>query len=432
MADDNNGTNEEKELREKLEGLIDAKSRSRANREAFSNCFVKLASIRGVDDVVVGYLYEGFDIAGAEPFHRFAKEAGDEDAYNKLFSSQRSAFNKDGETFRVYLNILALELVSPTGSDAIDNIVSRLSGAKPSRRKGVSQADIKKLLLVPIGNDGISEEARVQAGSARSLYRLLKDPLESCQEGRGGKASKANEAKSLIEWLEDQAATTDEVGAASPEDQSDNKSGSGEDDQLRVAPSEPAADRALATDNQRQASTSRKQSSPERKTKAASLNKNELSMDSVIGFLSEYQKEHNSQTKLVERLRSENIEAQSKIADLESSLRRAKQETEDVKELRASLSENYRALQQDYSRLREKDDKLVEELSAAKDMLSMINERDAHEADSSMRSLARELQFDYRNYLDALEIPMDSGLGEVMRDLLGSVFSVIKSHGIDL
>ena len=65
-------------------------------------------------------------------------------------------------------------------------------------------------------------------------------------------------------------------------------------------------------------------------------------------------------------------------------------------------------------------------------MLDTTAERDKHKEDAATKRMAQKLSIEYRDFLDALDEPMDVELGEMLRDQLRTVFDILKSFGVNL
>ena len=65
-----------------------------------------------------------------------------------------------------------------------------------------------------------------------------------------------------------------------------------------------------------------------------------------------------------------------------------------------------------------------------------INDEQVQYSEDSMNSLlgdlARSLKFEYDDYAETINVPMNEMLGEIYRDKVGKIFNILKQNGIDM
>ena len=75
-------------------------------------------------------------------------------------------------------------------------------------------------------------------------------------------------------------------------------------------------------------------------------------------------------------------------------------------------------------------DQLERELQERRKMNEALSRDRAKQSDEAFNRLASKLRIEYRDFIDALDIPMDSNLGENMREQLKNVFGILIKAGI--
>ena len=72
------------------------------------------------------------------------------------------------------------------------------------------------------------------------------------------------------------------------------------------------------------------------------------------------------------------------------------------------------------------------ELQERMKMMEALSRDRAKQSDEAIHRLSSKLKVEYRDFMDAIDIPMDSDLGENMREQLKNVFSVLIKAGITM
>lgn len=457
------------EAKKAVEGLLGSERRRYTDpeRQLFISAWLTIVKTEGINPTVVGFLYKGFDIAGAEPLYCYALSAEGEGTYKKFFLS-RGAFDDKAGTLKIALSLLSYELGKPTTQDSLDFVARRLCDAAMSLGKR-AQASIKSnvtaLLIRPLAKSGISGEAHIESTKASSLDNYLRPGLEAAISRKGAKADVIRAASELIDWLGKQkvemadeqpeapASVVAETKGAAPNPPEDNAPNSPAEKPAQSPASQEPAPTVVTADNKssaRTASRSSRSDKPEEPTKSGNPPKparksskkptkgkegnegGDLDMATVIAFLSKLQKDHDELEGQLGSVRSEKIEMSGKIIELEQRLRAAQREIDSLKDHRSTLSGNYSALQQQCEALKAENQSLRSELDDANEMIAMMDEGSSHEADAALASLGRELGYDYRKYLAAAAQPMTAELGNIVLGQLRTVFGILERHGIDL
>ena len=377
-----------KELRRTIDRNKDRKRLAESSVESFIGDWVTVANEIGINGETVDLLYDGFKFAAAAPIHRFALKSKSEGAYARLFSEKRSMDNAGGEAVALGLNLLALEIREPSVAGALDTIAEKLPqlAAKGSKQSvSVIKRSLENLLIAPLSTVRFGAIARI--GNARRLYLLLKNPLEGFIDDPNKKSGSVNTAKALLGWLAANAGEASSITSA-------------------------AETSAISTEE------------PE--------NERGKGIDGVAGFSDEYKLEHENLKRSVQQLSQELKEAKANADESKTKLAECNSRLEDaqtrITELGTELAKSQDSLKSSASEL----STLKHDLGEARLMLDTTAERDKHKEDAATKRMAQKLSIEYRDFLDALDEPMDVELGEMLRDQLRTVFDILKSFGVNL
>lgn len=458
--------------RAKLEDLITTKKgkggASQLEAKRFTDAWVAYVKTVGVNDETVRMLYDGFQFAAGEPLYRYVKETHSGTAYASWLASAPTKLNEQGVALKVAINLFVLELPDPTPGDPVRFIahaIPNLSTNKEGKAFGTLGRSIGKVVAKPLARKTIDKSVSIESSDASMILALLRDPVESFAKSGRSKSVDVTAVTKLLAWLDEQA----QQGKASPttvaekseetdspkhepgaaenlvnEDEAAAKEARREarrsisERPVRIrkieplsASTQPSEESSRASEQPSSAKSQVGDGSPYRAERPRT-DVDALDMADVLAFLASYKQEHDSLAKLNEMLREAGRDASSRASHAEAELRGAQREIASLSEQLAGLSENYAKLQAEAVNLRNENKSLSDDLSAAEEMLGMIDRRDARQADESTKRLASELRVEYRDFLDAADLPMDADLGENMREQLKNIFGILASNGIKL
>ena len=141
------------------------------------------------------------------------------------------------------------------------------------------------------------------------------------------------------------------------------------------------------------------------------LNKAAIIKDSQRDTIKNMQAKMNSLNENIVRLDETLKERNSKIFELTSM---CKSQVKEIEELELKISQ-----------------KNIE-LNERSQMMEALSRDREKQSDESLNRLASKLRVEYRDFLDAVDIPMDSDLGENMREQLRNVFDILIKSGISI
>ena len=433
------------EAKNKLRGIVDTtdkkKTPSKEVKKEFVTLWIELAETTKIDNDCVDLFFDGFRIAESEPLYMLAVQTDSANAYTRLLATVRASKNLSGCTLKAMLNLFALELGSPSSGTALDFIANRIPAlAKNKENKQTKNLStmIKNQVLGPLSNHPIDARAQLRDVNARSLHNLVGHSLENFINDKNLNNARKSAAMSLLGWLREQsdqnrstndAMSSDGTSDEMPETVQTTAPASETPSEARVHHVLSSSEEAGQHKKQPTATDETIPTLPHKDGKYTSIDSD---MSQVIAFLQHFQMEYASLKQQLEQSAKAKDEASSQANDYRSMLNQAQHELESLREQNTTLNDSDVVLQQRIDELEKENDSLRESLSSAEEMLTMIEERDAHQAEIADEKMLQELRFEYEDYTNALELNMTVDLGENMRDQLGNVFEILKSGGIDL
>lgn len=418
----------------------------------FVKAWLDMVTTNGLDISAIDLLFDGFDIALSEPLYAYALSAPEENVCQKLSLSKRNQVDKDVCALKVMLNLLALELASPSSDESVAHLCSRLLGL--GRKKGKPHAALRSsvgpLLVKPLEGKAISPRARIDSTVATKLLGLLEEPVGLC--ARAAKATKTTSvaAESIISWLKHEAfvGVSDDVvyeqqGISSQvgvEDASDVTSEEVRNDAESKTPVDEDRKMMLKTkqgEAPEDASSRLEEGNeqtpdvPAKRRKLTRVHERaDVNMDVVLTFLSSYQREHEAVTKRYRKVISERERAVARAEQLERDLYKAEGEIRELRTRESRLLAELEDLNREHVSLSEQNKDLEDNVRAANEMVGMVDRQYEDQIDVMKKRIGRQLMPDYRDYLAGAEMPIGDEVGESMRFLLESVFKKLMENGI--
>lgn len=419
-------------------------------RAQFVDSWVRLVAIDGFNSDAAKLLYDGFNIAYAEPLHIYmvTVKAANQDPCRKL-ETLPIANNERQLTLKVLMSLLAYELIEPSSEQSVESVTKiLLHYAKSSngKKNTMLRDHIGYLLIETLQQaSGINENAHMGCETAERLLIVLEDPITNYIKTWKRESDRGLTADALLKWIKEQAGNSSPANqvkptkgvATVPVESSTKQLTMQQKTKVRAFESEPVQEPVSASGKaapSQQAKDSDPTPSTGQRSKKASASRSsrKIDMTTVLSYLTAYEEDYKKLEERLERAYEEKRRMTLRISELSEQLRNTQREVDDLKSQRMLLGDNYAALQRDADAISSENRALQDKLSQAEDMLTMIGERERHQEDSAIRSLAHELRHDYKDFCEALEMPMDADLGEYMRDQLRTVFDILKDHGVEL
>lgn len=394
-------------------------------KKAFRNAWLGLVSESGFGGRAEQYLYEGFSFCGAEPFYAYLVQVKDQNAALATLFSGKCFGNDSNVTFRLITHLLALMLNDNAAGNVLAPIIKRMPGTcvnKDKKRLGTAEKTIEKYLLAElVPNTSLVPLTAIGTKPifVKDFVALVSSILDSIESNGGTKDRVADNMAKIRNWFADYEAsqTTHSDKNVS---QADNTH--------------------VAIENcQRSPNADNVQS---QKSENADLPAEKAPADMAAYLINLL----NSAGKAAASVRSENIQQKIKIDTLthaveteKEKLRVANQQLADQQDaitvlrqkLSASEGEVFVLGQEIAKRdavIAEKDAEIAERIK----MIDVISRDRSKQADETIQRLASKIRIEYRDFVDALDIPMTCDLGENLRLQLQSIFDILEKGGMKI
>lgn len=413
-----------------LDSLMKAKKEKKKKdptikeKEAFRSAWLSLAADAGFTGRAEQFLYEGFAFCGAEPFYAYLVQTKDPNATLTTLFSGKHYGNDSNVSFRLITHLLVLMINDNAPANVLAPIIKRLPGAcinKDKKRLGTAEKTMEKYFLAELRPD-VTLTPLADIGTKpvfiKDFVALVTSVIDGIEKSGTAKGLVTDNIARIRKWFADYDAET----AGNTPDKKDPSS---------VAATGPEVIR----DN----NASDKEGNTSPKTPEPSLAE-EPPADMVAHLIDLLGKA----SKVAAVVKSESAQQKTKIELLNQSLEserenllRAKQQIAEqqntIAELRKSLSaaeSDIFVFKQESAKkdvvIAEKDAEISERIKMA-DVLSRDRSK---QADETLQRLASKIKVEYRDFTDALDVPMSCDLGENLRLQLQSVFDILEKGGM--
>ncbi len=400
--------------KEVLEYLIDLKKTkkepNRIERDQFTEAWQCLVAAEGYSEQADSFLYNGFTYCGASVIKHYIKNSDDQvAALREVFSGKMYGKNC-ASTVPVLFHLFTL-LMNEKHPDLllISEIIKRLPSAlKNKEGKIYGQADraLKKYILDDLHCDELPCLADFLNKGLKQAF--VNDFVSAIDEILSGMKSDGFSKKCLRniqliqKWLHpvvtEEGMAGQEVNAA-----------------VETCSKEKVDD-----------SSASQEASPE-----------ETEQPALPSEIDIYKEKLDEASREMDGLRAE-IEKQRNLANmLKQQLAEANAEKVRISELAGARETRIFALTEELSnarknlkKLQEQVEQLEKELQERMIMVEALSRDRAKQSDEAFNRLASKLKIEYRDFMDAIDVPMDGDLGENMREQLKNVFNILIKAGI--
>ena len=418
-----------------LDSLMKAKKEKKKKeptikeKEAFRSAWLSLVADAGLSGRAEQFLYEGFAFCGAEPFYAYLIQTEDQNAtLTTLFSGKYYGIDSN-VSFRLVAHLLALMLNNNAPRNIIAPIIKRLPGAcvnKDKKRLGTAEKTLEKYFLAELHPD-VELCPLADIGTKpvfiKEFVTLVSSIIDGIENAGSAKGVALKNIAKIRKWLADydisQSVSTDTKA-----------------DELIPASTTVAAEKAKivpVADNP-----------PEDRVQAPKVTVTQPEEETpadMIAYLTELLGKAAKATAVV---KSESAQQRVKIDALtqalegeQSRLRGANQQIADLQDTITELRKKLSAAEGDIFVLRqtveqrdaiiaEKDAEIAERVK----MAEVLSRDRSKQADESLQRLASKIRVEYRDFVDALDVPMSCDLGENLRLQLQSIFDILEKGGM--
>lgn len=401
------------------------KEPSTKERTAFRDAWIDLVVDEGFSDRAEQFLYDGSTFCGAEPFYVYLAQAQDPTtALNAVFNGKM--YGKDSNvTFRLLTHLLTLMLNGNVPQNLLIPVIMHLPDAcknKDGKRLGTAEKTMEKYFFAALSPDApLCPLADVSTkpifiSEFVTMVASLIDGIESNGVAQGIVA--VNIAR-VRQWISDYKATLNQPS----------------DGRLSDAPSAGAYPEITNAKAETKLSKVVESSKP-----AASAEEMPENLGSYLASLLEKAK------KAAEEIRQENDQQKRKteaitltFEDEKKKLSRAKQQIAELQEAVISLRQKLSAAENDAAALRQivatKDAIIIEkdtEIAERIKITEVLSRDRTKQSDETLHRMASKIRIEYRDFQDAVDVPMSCDLGENLRLQLQSIFDILEKGGMNI
>ena len=418
-----------------LEFLMKAKKEKKKKdpslkeREEFRDAWVRLAIGAGYAGYAEQFLYEGFGFCGAEPFYAYLIQTEDQNAtLTTLFSGKYYGIDSN-VSFRLVAHLLALMLNNNAPQNILAPIIKRLPGAcvnKDKKRLGTAEKTLEKYFLAELRPD-VELCPLADVGTKpvfiKEFVTLVSSIMDGIENAGSAKGVVVKNITKIRKWFADY-------------DISQSVSADTKTDPVIPASTTVAAEKAKIA--------SVAAASPEKQVqipKVIAAQPEEEAPTDMIAYLAELLGKAAKATAVV---KAESTQQRVKIDALtqalegeKNKLRGANQQIADLQDTIAELRKDLSAAEGDIFVLRqtvEQRDAVIAakdaEIAERVEMAEVLSRDRSKQADESLQRLASKIRVEYRDFVDALDVPMSCDLGENLRLQLQSIFDILEKGGM--
>lgn len=433
-----------------LEFLLNKKKKdpSKLERDEFCAAWVKLACCDGFTDRTEQYLYNGVSYCGAKPFKVYLDQCENKERELQEFFTGKMYGHNTETTFRLLVHLLALLLNDKSAAALSSMIIMRLPHAcfnKDKKRLGNIETILLKYFfaelnpntqLVPLAEIGVKKPVFIE-----EFVSVLETAMNNIDPSGLSKNKIANMAK-VRQWID--AYRQSKTGKEALSDASSGKKnhhGPKGTPEKEVASEEPASAAPKVPTETSAAEVPPVQAEETAKSMSSSAD-SEHPADMMAYLMVLLDKAG----KVASVVKSESTQQKTKIDVLnnaiESEQRKLSHANQRIVELQTTVSElqkNLSAAESEIFALR----KTVEqgevtiaerdaEISERIKMADVLCRDRSKQADETLQRLASKIKVEYRDFADALDVPMSCDLGENLRLQLQSVFDILEKGGMKI
>ena len=410
-----------KEKREKKK-----KAPTAQDTKQFREAWMDLINNEGFTERVERYLYDGFFFCGAEPFESYLCQAKEPNEVLISFFSGNMYGTNMSDTFRLLSHLLARLLNKHAPQNVLAPIIKCLPSAsvnKENNRLGTAQKTMEKYFFAELGKD--IELLPLEAIEIKSIF-IIKF---------------AEMMTSIIDGIKENAAVSDEYALNIAKAQAWIADYSKVSERLTISPA-AKTEKNKAVDQAAQAQKILSTVIVPSLQNATSIEQSSESMD-MNAYLMDLLKQVN---KTASAINSENIQHKNKIMELTRSVRteeeklyHANQQLTEQQKLVSTLRQQLVAAETDIFALKQavvkKDTILAEkeaEIAERTKMSELLSRDRSKQADEVLQRMASKIGVEYRDFQDAVAIPMNCDLGENLRLQLQSIFDILEKGGMKI
>lgn len=422
---------------ETLDALMKAKKEKKKKeptikeKEAFRSAWLGLVADTGLTGRAEQYLYEGFAFCGAEPFYAYLIQTEDPNAtLATLFGGKYYGIDSN-VSFRLMAHLLALMLNNNAPKDILIPIIKRLPSAcvnKEKKRLGTAEKTLEKYFLAELRPDAELcplADIGTKPVFINEFVALVSSIMDGIENAGSTKGVVVKNIAKIRKWFADYD-ISQSVSADAKTDQVIHET---------TKITEEKANTISVADN----SQEEKVQTP----RVVVAQPEEKVPSDMIAYLTELL---GKAAKVTTVVKAESTQQRVKIDALtqalegeQNKLQGANQQISDLQDTITELRKKLSATEGDIFALRQavaqRDAAIAErdaEIAERVKMAEVLSRDRNKQADELLQKLASKIRIEYRDFVDALDVPMSCDLGENLRLQIQSIFDILEKGGMKI
>lgn len=422
---------------ETLDALMKAKKEKKKKeptikeKEAFRSAWLSLVADTGLAGRAEQFLYEGFAFCGAEPFYAYLIQTEDQNATLATMFSGKYYGIDSNVSFRLVTHLLALMLNNNAPGNILAPIIKRLPGScvnKDKKRLGTAEKTLEKYFLAELRPDAELcplADIGTKPVFINEFVALVSSIMDGIENAGSTKGVVVKNIAKIRKWFADYD-ISQSVSADTKTDQVIPEATKNTEEKVRTI---------SVADN----SQEKKVQTP----RVVVAQPEEKVPSDMIAYLTELLGEAAKVTTVV---KAESTRQRVKIDALtqalegeQNKLQGANQQISDLQDTITELRKKLSATEGDIFALRQavaqRDAAIAErdaEIAERVKMAEVLSRDRNKQADELLQKLASKIRIEYRDFVDALDVPMSCDLGENLRLQIQSIFDILEKGGMKI
>lgn len=422
---------------ETLDALMKAKKEKKKKeptikeKEAFRSAWLSLVADTGLAGRAEQFLYEGFAFCGAEPFYAYLIQTEDQNATLATMFSGKYYGIDSNVSFRLVTHLLALMLNNNAPGNILAPIIKRLPGAcvnKDKKRLGTAEKTLEKYFLTELRPDAELcplADIGTKPVFINEFVALVSSIMDGIENAGSTKGVVVKNIAKIRKWFADYD-ISQSVSADTKTDQVIHEA---------TKITEEKANTISVADN----SQEEKVQTP----RVVVAQPEEKVPSDMIAYLTELL---GKAAKVTTVVKAESTQQRVKIDALtqtleteQNKLHGTNQQIADLQDTITELRKKLSAAEGDIFALRQavaqRDAAIAErdaEIAERVKMAEVLSRDRNKQADELLQKLASKIRIEYRDFVDALDVPMSCDLGENLRLQIQSIFDILEKGGMKI
>ena len=422
---------------ETLDALMKAKKEKKKKeptikeKEAFRSAWLSLVVDTGLAGRAEQFLYEGFAFCGAEPFYAYLIQTEDQNATLATMFSGKYYGIDSNVSFRLVTHLLALMLNNNAPGNILAPIIKRLPGScvnKDKKRLGTAEKTLEKYFLAELRPDAELcplADIGTKPVFINEFVALVSSIMDGIENAGSTKGVVVKNIAKIRKWFADY-------------DISQSVSADTKTDQVipeATKNTEEKANTISVANNSQEGKVQTPRvvvAQPEEKVPS-----------DMIAYLTELLGKAAKVTTVVKaestQQRVKNDALTQALEGEQNKLQGANQQISDLQDTITELRKKLSAAEGDIFALRQavaqRDAVIAErdaEIAERVKMAEVLSRDRNKQADELLQKLASKIRIEYRDFVDALDVPMSCDLGENLRLQLQSIFDILEKGGMKI